>query len=57
MKRLAENESPPSVIIVSSSETLKAARDSLGTSEPFAYMDKTAFDIMDFVKTAADALR
>jgi DNA-binding response OmpR family regulator len=56
VKRLTENENPPSIIIVSSSHTLQAARDSLGTSEPVVFMDKTAFDIMDFVKTAADAL-
>jgi DNA-binding response OmpR family regulator len=56
VKRLTENENPPSVIIVSSSATLKAARDSLGMLEPVAFMDKTDFDLVDFIKTAADAL-
>jgi DNA-binding NtrC family response regulator len=56
VERIAETGRRTAVIVVSSSDTLRAARESVGHFGSIAFMDKTAFDLVDFIDSVADAL-
>jgi CheY-like chemotaxis protein len=56
VERIAETGTRTAVIVVSSSDTLRAARESVGQFGSITFMDKTAFDIVGFVDSVADAL-
>lgn len=56
VERIAETGKRTAVIVVSSSDTLRAARESVGQFGSITFMDKTAFDIVGFVDSVADAL-
>jgi DNA-binding NtrC family response regulator len=56
VKRLASRGDQTPVIVVSGSKTRDAARKSLKPYRPYAFLDKTTFDIAEFVSVVAGAL-
>jgi DNA-binding NtrC family response regulator len=56
VEQLAAQGDTTPVIVVSGSKTRDAARQNLKQYAPFAFIDKTTFDIDQFVQTVADAL-
>jgi DNA-binding NtrC family response regulator len=57
VKRLASRGDRTPVIVISGSKTRDAAQESLKRYRPFAFVDKTTFDITEFVRLVAGALR
>jgi DNA-binding NtrC family response regulator len=57
VKRISSRGDRIPIIVVSGSKTRDAAQESLKRYRPYAFLDKTTFDIAEFVSLVQTALR
>lgn len=56
LERLASMNTPTQTIVISGSKTRAMAAESAKKFQPYAFVDKTTFDFIEFVNMVTDAL-
>lgn len=56
LEYLSAQENPPATIVVSGSKTRDLAQERAAAFQPLAFVDKTTFDIAEFIELVYDAL-